>query len=80
VGWDVRSFDTFGSAEKAIGRISRLTRDGSVILLHDGGSSPQRIVKIVSIAIRDLRAKGFEFERLDRLMDPAHVSSAGPVV
>ncbi|HEY1923564.1 MAG TPA: polysaccharide deacetylase family protein, partial [Tepidisphaeraceae bacterium] len=63
VGWDVRSFDTMGSAQKAIDRIRRHTRDGSIILLHDGGSSPARIVEIVSAAIEDLRSRGFAFER-----------------
>ncbi len=75
VGWDVRSFDTAGSTQGAIERIRRLTRDGSIILLHDGGSSSQRILEIVSATIKDLRGRGFEFERLDRLMDDAKISA-----
>jgi peptidoglycan-N-acetylglucosamine deacetylase len=77
VGWDVRTFDTAGSTPEVIDRISRNTRDGSIILLHDGGSSPQRIVEIVSAAITDLRSRGFGFERLDRLIDPGAVSPTG---
>lgn len=71
VGWDVRPFDTAGRIQDAIGRIIRETRDGSVILLHDGGVPPQQIIQIVSTAIPELRARGFAFERLDRLIGQA---------
>jgi peptidoglycan/xylan/chitin deacetylase (PgdA/CDA1 family) len=77
VGWDVRTFDTMGTTRRVIDRISRHTRDGSIILLHDGGSSPERVVEIVSAAIEDLRSRGFGFERLDRMIDGAAVSPAG---
>lgn len=71
VGWDVRSFDTVGTPQAAVDRIVRRTRDGSIILLHDGGVSPTRVVEIVSAAISQLRSRGFEFERLDRLLGQA---------
>jgi peptidoglycan/xylan/chitin deacetylase (PgdA/CDA1 family) len=70
VGWDVRSLDTVLSTKAVIRRILRQTRDGSIILLHDGGASPERIVEIVSTVIGELRAQGFGFERLDRLIAP----------
>jgi len=73
VGWDVRTFDTAGSTQRVIDRIGRHTRDGSIILLHDGGSSSQRILEIVTAAIKDLRSRGFAFERLDRLIDQAAI-------
>jgi len=68
-GWDVRSLDTVWSEEKAVARILRLAGDGSIILLHDGGTSPDRIVEIVSAAVKELRARGFGFERMDRLIE-----------
>jgi peptidoglycan/xylan/chitin deacetylase (PgdA/CDA1 family) len=75
VGWDVRTFDTVGDARSAVDRISQRARDGSIILLHDGGASPQRLVEIVRNAIAELRSRGFSFERLDRLIDPSAVSA-----
>ncbi|HEX4054732.1 MAG TPA: polysaccharide deacetylase family protein [Tepidisphaeraceae bacterium] len=69
VGWDVRPFDTAGRIQDAIDRIIRETRDGSIVLLHDGGVPAQQILTIVSTAITELRARGFGFERLDRLID-----------
>jgi peptidoglycan-N-acetylglucosamine deacetylase len=68
VAWDVRSFDTVGSVQSAVDRIIRKTRDGSIILMHDGGVSPQRVVEIVSASITELRCRGFEFDRLDHLI------------
>ena len=73
VGWDVRSFDTKGRMKDAIERIRRETRDGSIILLHDGGVPAEQITTIVSTTIAELRARGFEFEWLDRLIDPEAV-------
>jgi peptidoglycan/xylan/chitin deacetylase (PgdA/CDA1 family) len=68
VGWDVRSLDTVLSTKAVIKRILRQTRNGSIILLHDGGASPERIVEILGGVIGELRARGFGFERLDRLI------------
>jgi len=75
VAWDVRSFDTVGDARRAVERITCRARDGSIILLHDGGASPQRLVEIVGSAIAELRSRGFSFERLDRLIDPSAVAT-----
>jgi peptidoglycan/xylan/chitin deacetylase (PgdA/CDA1 family) len=68
VGWDVRSFDTVGSAKGSVERIVRLAGDGSIILLHDGGCEAGMVVEIVREAVGRLRARGFGFERLDRLI------------
>jgi peptidoglycan/xylan/chitin deacetylase (PgdA/CDA1 family) len=70
VGWDVRTFDTAGSVQTAVDRIVRRARDGSIILLHDGGVSAERLVEIVSAAISELRLRGLAFEGLDRLIEP----------
>jgi peptidoglycan/xylan/chitin deacetylase (PgdA/CDA1 family) len=69
VGWDVRSLDTVATPEKAVERIVRLAGDGSIILLHDGRTTPARIVEIVEAAVRELKLRGFGFERLDRLIE-----------
>ena len=69
VGWDVRSFDKLGSARWVIERVVRKTRDGSIILLHDGGVPVQRVLEIVNVAVRELRLRGFEFERVDRMLE-----------
>jgi peptidoglycan-N-acetylglucosamine deacetylase len=69
VGWDVRSLDTVGSAKGAIDRVLSGTRDGSIILMHDGGVEGEKLIEIVSAVVRELRARGFEFERVDRMVE-----------
>jgi peptidoglycan/xylan/chitin deacetylase (PgdA/CDA1 family) len=68
IGWDVRSMDTCWPAEKVIERVLRQTRPGSIILLHDGLSTPDRIQQIVPTIIHQLRSRGFHFARLDQLL------------
>lgn len=80
VGWDVRSFDTAGTAAGVIERVLRKTRDGSIILLHDGGVPGDRLLEIVSALIRQLRERGFQFERLDRMIETQSAGkSAEPI-
>lgn len=69
IGWDVRGLDYQArSAEPVIQRILRKTRDGSIIVLHDGGARPAIITTIVSRIIPELRRRGFVFQRLDDLI------------
>jgi len=65
VGWDVRSMDTRWPANDVVKRVLKNTRDGSIILLHDGGRPPENVLEIVSKIVHGLRAKGFEFESLN---------------
>ncbi len=71
IGWDVRSMDTRWDAKRVIQRVLTKTRSGSIILLHDGASSPERVIKIVGTLIGDLKKQGYQFERLDRLVSDA---------
>jgi peptidoglycan/xylan/chitin deacetylase (PgdA/CDA1 family) len=69
VGWDVRSLDTITTAKKSVARILRQAADGSIIVMHDGGATPARLVEIVSSAVKELRSRGYGFERMDRLIE-----------
>lgn len=71
VGWDVRSFDSVRDKRNVVNRIIRQAHDGSIIVLHDGGASAQQLLEIVSEVIRELRARGLGFERLDRMIGQA---------
>ena len=77
-GWDVRSLDTVTPPRKAIERILRLATDGSIIVLHDGGGASGHVVEIVSAAVKELRARGFSFERLDRLVGHTELLENAP--
>jgi peptidoglycan/xylan/chitin deacetylase (PgdA/CDA1 family) len=76
VGWDVRSFDTIASSPWAIRRVVRKTRDGSIILLHDGGVQVQQLLEIVSTSAAELRSRGFQFERMDRILEQPQPAAA----
>jgi peptidoglycan-N-acetylglucosamine deacetylase len=75
VGWSVRSLESVFSTANVLRRIRR-ARDGGIILLHDRGDSPDRLLEIVLTAIHEAQARGLTFERLDRLID----NSLAPVV
>jgi len=69
VGWDVRSMDTRWEPGEVIEQVLSKARDGSIILLHDGNTTPQRLLPIVRGIIDGLRERGFGFERVDRLIE-----------
>jgi peptidoglycan/xylan/chitin deacetylase (PgdA/CDA1 family) len=70
VGWDVRPLDTIRSADEVVEYVLKTAKDGSIILLHDARTSPERITDIVQRIVNGLRAKGLGFDRLDRLLEP----------
>lgn len=76
VGWDVRSLDRSRiSAPRVIQRVRRGLREGSIILLHDGGIDPSRMLSIVEQVISLGRSKGYRFVRLDEMLGHKDVVS-----
>lgn len=69
IGWTVRSLDRTASApQPVVDRIINKTRDGSIILLHDGGVRAELLVEIVQQVVAKLRQRGYAIVRLDRLL------------
>jgi peptidoglycan-N-acetylglucosamine deacetylase len=70
VGWDVRGLDQRAvTAGPVVRRLLNGCRDGSIILLHDGGSKPRVLADIVNNIIPALRNRGFILVRLDELLE-----------
>ena len=67
VGWNVRSLDTTARDEtKLLKKLVALLRPGAIILLHD----TQRITaSVLPHFIRAARNEGYEFVRLDKLLN-----------
>jgi len=67
IGWNIRSLDTIARNDKQLlNKLIRLLRPGAVILLHD----TQRItLSILPRFIRAARNEGYEFVRLDELLN-----------
>jgi peptidoglycan/xylan/chitin deacetylase (PgdA/CDA1 family) len=68
VGWDVRALDRGAPRDKVVQRILRLARDGSIILLHDGGARPEVLTGLVRDVVAQLRARGYSFVGLDEML------------
>jgi peptidoglycan/xylan/chitin deacetylase (PgdA/CDA1 family) len=67
VGWNIRSLDTIASnEEKLLKKLLRLLRPGAVILLHD---TQQITLSILPRFIQAARNEGYEFVRLDKLLN-----------
>ncbi|MFO1424674.1 MAG: polysaccharide deacetylase family protein [Candidatus Competibacteraceae bacterium] len=84
VAWDVRGLEGFyRDPERIAARVARRARNGSIILLHElyYGTlclKPRQALTTAQLTIDRLRARGFHFVRLDRLLeqaDPAVLSS-----
>lgn len=75
IGWDVRPMDSAHPANVVVNRVLANVRDGSIILLHDGGAPAEKIVEIVGTIVRELRGRGYTFARLDDLI--TGVTSSG---
>ncbi len=67
VGWDVRAFDRGAPAHVTAERVMRRARDGSIILLHDGGADAGCLVGAVAQVVTGLRARGYTFVPLEDL-------------
>ena len=80
IGWQVRGFDAMGGTPEGIARRLVLkAKAGGVLLLHDGAglqgtSDRNATLEALPMIIEGLRARGFEFKRLDELLDkPAYL-------
>lgn len=75
IGWQVRGFDAVGGTPEGIARRLVLkAKAGGVLLLHDGAglqgtSDRSATLEALPMIIEGLRARGFEFKRLDELLE-----------
>lgn len=69
IGWSVRSLDTrIPEPERIVARIVQRLKPGAIILLHDGNIPAGRLVVTVKLLLANLRARGYEVVRLDRML------------
>ncbi len=69
VGWNIRSLDTMAKEEHALlQRILDRLQPGAILLLHDTCAIT---VKILPELIAQVRARGYQIERLDKLINTA---------
>ena len=69
VGWTAGGLDTIiTNPQRIVRRITRRLQPGAIILLHDGGVPPERLLTTVKLLLDRLHALGYEVVRLDRLL------------
>jgi peptidoglycan/xylan/chitin deacetylase (PgdA/CDA1 family) len=67
--WSVDTLDwKYRTVSSVVSRTMRGARDGSIVLMHDGGGPRAATAAAVPIVIKRLRAKGFDFATLDELV------------
>jgi peptidoglycan-N-acetylglucosamine deacetylase len=77
--WDVEASDwTLPGADAIADAVLRQARDGSVVLLHDGGGDRAQTVAALPRIIDGLLGRGFRFSPVARLTDTAHRRAALP--
>jgi peptidoglycan/xylan/chitin deacetylase (PgdA/CDA1 family) len=63
--WTVDSSDWKGlSADRISARVVDRVKDGSIVLMHDGGGDRSQTVKALRTILRDLSARGFKMRAL----------------
>ena len=82
VGWDVQPSDwKRPPATEIMRRVLDSVRPGSIVLLHDGNDTDQRVDRSATLdalpgIIEGLRAKGYRFVRVDELLSvPPYLST-----
>jgi len=66
VFWDVMAFDWLKPSAKWISqRVLRSIREGSIVLLHDGGGARSRTIDAIPFIEQGVRTRGLEFTRLN---------------
>ncbi len=74
IAWDVRGLEgLYRDPTRISARVVRRARNGSIILLHElyygvALFEPQPVLETAQLTIDGLRARGFRFVRLDRLL------------
>jgi len=69
IGWSARGLDTLtGDPQKIVARIIRRLEPGAIILLHDGNIPADRLVMTVKLLLANLRERGYEVVRLDKIL------------
>lgn len=65
---DVGDWNSNKTSKDYTSRIKRRTKNGTIILLHDGGPSREAVIEALPIIIRDLKSKGYKFVTIDEMI------------
>jgi len=65
---DVGDWNQKTTEKEYINKILKLTKNGTIILLHDGGTSREAVINTLPKIITSLKKKGFKFVTIDEMV------------
>ena len=72
--WDIMAYDWLKTSSRRIAnRVLRSVREGSIILLHDGGGERSMTIASIPLIARGIRERGFHFTRLANVSDSSRI-------
>lgn len=73
IGWNVHSHDRSSEPPADVAdEVLRGVGPGAIVLLHDGGLAPERVVTITERILDGLDERGLQTVRISQLLDPRH--------
>ncbi len=70
---DVGDWNRTKTADDITSKIFNMTKNGTIILLHDGGASREAVIDSLPVVIKGLKEKGFRFVTIDQMI--AHLQN-----
>jgi len=65
---DVADWNRSRTEKDITSKILKLTRNGTIILLHDGGVSREALIDSLPVVIKGLKKKGYKFVTVDEMI------------
>ena len=66
---DVGDWNDHKAAKDIASKVLKLAKNGSIILLHDGGASREAVIDSLPVIIKGLKKKGYNFVTIDEMIE-----------
>jgi len=66
---DVADWNNNKKAKDIASKVVKLAKNGSIILLHDGGASREAVIDSLPLIIKGLKGKGYNFVTIDEMIE-----------
>lgn len=70
---DVGDWNRTKTEKDITSRVLKMTNNGTILLLHDGGTSREAVIKSLPVFIKELKRRGYKFVTIDEMI--AHLKN-----
>lgn len=70
---DVGDWNKTKTAKDITSRVLKMTKNGTILLLHDGGTSREAVIKSLPVVIKELKHRGYRFVTINEMI--AHLKN-----